>query len=216
MFDRFFEYMLAFDLPVLRFFNVTLANPVLDQFWLGITHLHKFDVFRFGLLPLILLVFFYIYRMYALKALVGVALSVALADTICYRVLKAATQRPRPLQNESIKSWLRPVGEAHGTSFPSNHAANCFAGAVVLAWYFRRGRYYFYIFAALVAISRPALGVHYPSDILAGALLGSVVGETLIALVLSRNRFTSRAAPVSTEDTDSDDWRTRSRRLQDR
>ena len=76
---------------------------------------------------------------------------------------------------------MRVVGrskltDAQGNSFPSNHAANCVAGAIILAICFPRRRYFFYIFALLVVYSRIYLGVHYPSDILGGAVVGLIAG----------------------------------------
>jgi undecaprenyl-diphosphatase len=180
------DWLWNLDKTVLYFLNVTCADPILDQFWNAITHLHKIDWIRFGAFPVFLLWFFYIYRWRALKPLAAVALAVLLADSISYRVVKQLVDRQRPFNNPEVSTWVRHVGEAHGPSFPSNHAANCFAVAGVLAWYFRKSRHYFYSFAALVAISRPALGVHFPSDVLAGAILGIFVAALIRILLLRR------------------------------
>jgi undecaprenyl-diphosphatase len=201
------------DLRLLYVLNVMIANPGLDQFWDGITHMHKQLWVQLGLLPLVVMYLLYIYRMHAFKVLAVLALTVALTDTLCYRVIKQAVPRARPFENQEISSWLRKVGDAHGPSFPSNHAANCFAGAAILAWYFRRRRFYFYTFATLVALSRPALGVHYPSDVLGGAIVGLFVAWLVEILLLNHIRFFRLPVRVSEEDIQSDDWRLRSRRL---
>ena len=60
-------------------------------------------------------------------------------------------------------------------SFPSGHATTAFAAAVVLTLWFPRGAVPFLGLAVLVGCSRVMLGVHFPSDVLAGALLGSIV-----------------------------------------
>lgn len=192
-----FEFLWQIDQSVLRFMNLTLAHPAADAFWRAITHLHRQPVFLIAGLPLLLAPLIYIYRMQALKPLLALGLAVGLADSVCYRGIKALTDRPRPFQNQEVAQWVRKAGDAHGSSFPSNHAANCFAGATVLAFYFRRQRYFFYTFALLVALSRPALGVHYPSDVVAGAILGVGVASLVRIFVLERVDWFQLHTPVS-------------------
>src|SRR6185503_12290262 len=67
----------------------------------------------------------------------------------------------------------RPVGKSGYTSLPSSHAANWFAGTMVLFVYFRRSWRVMLPLACLVSFSRIYNGVHYPSDVLAGAILGA-------------------------------------------
>ncbi len=164
------ELLYQFDLFILRLFNVDVAHPWLDWFWLELTDMHKQLWFKAGLAPLIVISVVYIYRMGALKMALAIFLSVAIADNIAYRGFKKNIDRQRPMQNNEL-SWVRKIGMAHGNSFPSNHASNIFAGAATLAWFVPAGAYGFYIFALLVAISRVALGVHFPSDAVAGSLL---------------------------------------------
>src|SRR5690606_8495323 len=137
------------------------------------------------------------YRGQMWKPLLFSGLAVAAADMLSYRVIKGMITRPRPLPNEEIADWVRKVGEAHGPSFPSNHAANVFAVAMILGWYFPRARYFFYAFATLVAYSRVALGVHYPSDVLCGALLGIFVGLLIRSLVLNQFRLFQPRSKIS-------------------
>lgn len=89
--------------------------------------------------------------------------------------LKHLVGRPRPFVTLDL--------EAHDTliastsySFPSGHATVAFVGAFVLAWRYPRLRWALFGFASLVALSRVHLGVHYPSDVLAGSALGCLIG----------------------------------------
>lgn len=75
-----------------------------------------------------------------------------------------------------------------GGSFPSDQAAAAFAAAEILGWFEPRLRVWFVGGAALVAISRVAAGVHYPSDVAAGALGGATVGRAARALAAHRTR----------------------------
>ena len=104
-----------------------------------------------------------------------VVLAVLLAQGITDFVLKPLVQRPRPFVTVAD---ARVVGTRPVTlSFPSGHASISFAAATVLAAAFRRrGRLLAFTLALLIAVSRVHIGVHYPLDILAGALLGLVIG----------------------------------------
>jgi undecaprenyl-diphosphatase len=85
--------------------------------------------------------------------------------------------------------------DAHGNSFPSNHAINTFGSATILAAAFPGVSYIFYIFAAIVGYSRLYLGVHYPSDVIAGALLGVVIARIVSRFLL--NQLKSFTGPKS-------------------
>jgi undecaprenyl-diphosphatase len=100
--------------------------------------------------------------------------------------LKPLVDRPRPFDTLADADPL--LGGTLGSSFPSGHAATSFAGAVVLAYLFRRGLVVLLLLALAIAYSRVYLGVHYPSDVLVGAALGAAVALATLALLRLRRR----------------------------
>ncbi len=107
--------------------------------------------------------------------------------------LKALFDRPRPPLRYAEPKTL--VHLPHDASFPSGHAATSFAAATMLSFGFPRFAPFLYVLAAAVAFSRVYVGVHYPLDVLGGALLGALVAIALRLLLKDRQR--SRAATRS-------------------
>jgi undecaprenyl-diphosphatase len=101
--------------------------------------------------------------------------------------LKRLTGRERPYETVLEPDPL--VRADLGLSFPSGHAATSFAGAVLLAYLFRRLAPALLLLATLVAYSRVYVGVHYPADVLAGAAVGTLVALVVIAVVRLRPRI---------------------------
>jgi undecaprenyl-diphosphatase len=80
---------------------------------------------------------------------------------------------------------LRTLLGCSGTlSFPSSHAVNNFAAAAFFAKIFPKYKWVLFISAFCVAISRPYLGLHYPSDTLGGAIIGFVIGYIFALIVI--------------------------------
>jgi undecaprenyl-diphosphatase len=90
------------------------------------------------------------------------------------------------------------IAEPHSYSFPSGHTASSFACAVVLVSFAPRLRVPLYLLAALIGLSRAYVGVHYPLDVLGGALWGIVVGTVILYLEDARPVFPRRSAAGAT------------------
>jgi undecaprenyl-diphosphatase len=102
------------------------------------------------------------------------------ADGISH-LLKLAMNRPRPYVAMPHLHTL--IARPGSDSFPSSHATTAFAGAVVLSFLLPRLWPIFAIGAVLVAYSRLYVGVHYPTDVLAGAIVGAAVAGLVIAVM---------------------------------
>lgn len=118
-------------------------------------------------------------------------LSVGLTDVLGSRVLKPLFARPRPIEVLPEGTFRQVLHVAHGGSMPSLHAANAFSAAVFL-WLVRPslGAPALAV-ATLIALSRVVGGVHWPTDLVAGAMLGTLVSTSVW---LGVNRFKPPAA----------------------
>src|SRR5262249_55513672 len=113
-------------------------------------------------------------------ALLAVLAAVVLADLSALG-LRRAIGRPRPWR---VYPEPRPLGHVpRDPSFPSGHTTIAFAAATVLTYYRPRWAPAFFLLAVAIGYSRVYVGVHYPLDVLGGALLGLLVGGIVIALL---------------------------------
>jgi undecaprenyl-diphosphatase len=103
------------------------------------------------------------------------AVAALLANEFLVEPLKSWIQRPRPFLalNDTI---LRVPAGTPRASMPSGHAMNAFLAATIVGWYYPRFGVAAMLIAAGVAVSRVYNGVHYPSDVLVGSLLGLGAG----------------------------------------
>ncbi len=131
-----------------------------------------------------------------IRGLVGAA-AVAGAGLLD-QILKNVACRARPSAPQAgmfftnFPCFPAPYASA---SFPSGHATTAFAAAVVLAFWYPRQAGVFVGVAVLVGLSRIVLGVHFPSDVLAGALLGSGVALAVYAYVPAIRKSTGSPVP---------------------
>ncbi len=126
-----------------------------------------------------------------------VVLAVILAQGIVDWGLKPRIGRPRPFISDATS---RVVGYQPSTpSFPSGHAASSFAAATVFAFALPRRRAAItWALAVTVAFSRVYIGVHYPLAVVAGALVGVLIGVLVTggrAWYIGRSSVASRLVP---------------------
>lgn len=107
-------------------------------------------------------------------------IAVGLLCTAVYKWLKARTLRPRPYQlHSSIQHFIAPLDRF---SFPSGHTLHAVAFSLVAAGYYPGLSAPLAVFSLLIAMSRVVLGLHYPSDVLAGAAIGAAIALVSQAL----------------------------------
>ncbi|MFM9944307.1 MAG: phosphatase PAP2 family protein [Bacteroidia bacterium] len=173
------EFLYSLDLKVLYFINHILSNPVFDV---------VMPIFRGKLtwIPVYIIIVYFIIIKYGLKSIwvIGFALlTVLITDQISAGIIKPYFERLRPCNNPDLVSWLYlPNGKGSGWSFVSSHATNHFAVAVyfIMSFINYRNQYKIIVpflgWALLIGFAQIYIGFHYPSDIIVGGILGSIIG----------------------------------------
>ncbi len=156
------------DTAILLWIHEHLAHPVADAVMAFITRLGDAG-FCWILLALVLLCI-----PKTRKAGAAIAIALTLTLLIGNLALKPLVARVRPfLANPSFALIIAPPS---GFSFPSGHTMASFASACALLGYSKRAGFAALALAVLIAFSRLYLLVHYPTDVLAGAVIGAAIG----------------------------------------
>ncbi|MGA7160478.1 MAG: phosphatase PAP2 family protein [Bacteroidota bacterium] len=163
------EFLYSIDKAVFFFLNHTISNPVLDWLMPFLTDLNKHKP---AIAVAVMLWLWLMIRGGSRGRTAGILLviSIVVSDQFSSSVLKHFVGRLRPCHVLQGVRLLVDCGS--GFSFPSSHAVNNFAGATILTHYYRKYAWGWISLASLIALSRPYIGVHYPSDIVGGALIG--------------------------------------------
>lgn len=166
------------DASAFHWINTTLSNPVFDA-------LLPWFREKWFWAPLYLFLAAFAWHNYGAKRgwifVAGLIIAAGLADFTSSTLIKKNVQRLRPCNDPAIQESVRlRTTCGSGYSFTSSHAANHFAVAVyagtalgaLAPWV----RFALLVWAALIALAQVYVGVHYPGDVVAGALLGAGIG----------------------------------------
>ena len=189
----------GWDAAMFRFINIGLAARWLDFVMLGVTTLG--EGWLQTAIGLVVIGAGFGKRRADLRRMGYAALLAYAASGLLSSIVKDLGDRPRPVL---VLFDARTVGRPlFINSFPSGHATTAFAAAFVWGAFFPRFRWLLYTLAALVALSRVYLGVHFPFDVAYGAILGALIGVASARMFPTRPveacTGTSQPEPVSEE-----------------
>lgn len=174
--------MLQLDTDLLLFINEHYTD-FLDVFFWNISQRTTW----IALYAALAVCAFYRYGWRGLYVVLAVAISAVLADQCSSALLKPWVARLRPTHEPALEGLLHIVNDYRGGmfGFPSSHAANTFAVALVysLIWRDWRQTVVLMLWVALNCYSRMYLGVHYPLDIAVGLIVGGCVALVVYALL---------------------------------
>lgn len=185
-----FEQIIQLDQNLFFAINHGLSNPVFD--WL-MPILRN----RFFWTPLYLFIIIFLVRNYGKRGwliLIFLGLTFGFTDYFSSSIIKPKVERLRPCNDPVLKTEVRNlVACGSGFSFPSSHAANHFAIAVFLILLFYKKWKWIIptglLWAASISFAQIYVGVHFPIDVLTGAILGSIIGYVMSTILLAFKAF---------------------------
>lgn len=167
------------EVQFLKFLE-SIHSPILDKVMIFITSLGNGGIFW---IALGLIIFFQKNKDSKKKAL-SIFLSLIIFSIVGLLILKPLIGRPRPFMVEAFDLLIK---EPMGYSFPSGHTGSSFAAAFTIYYYNKNKGILALILAALIGFSRMYLSVHYPTDVLAGLILGYL--SSLVAIKIIKNKY---------------------------
>jgi undecaprenyl-diphosphatase len=171
------DWLYSIDVALYHFLNSTLASPAGDVFWPYVTDYDKQWFVRVILGGVALLLLTKGGKRGRTAALLLIPL-IVITDQLSSTLIKSLVGRVRPCHAFDASQMHLLVG-CGGLSFPSSHAVNNFGVATMFSRFYPKARWGLYAFASLIALSRVFVGVHYPSDVIGGAIIGTCVALLL-------------------------------------
>lgn len=176
-----FDLLQHIDEGVFLFVNQSASALWLDPWMIAFSS-------KWLWIPFYLVIIWLFYKRFGKKLWIPILLCLiafGLSDSISTRVFKQGVKRERPFLNEKLNARLPdgPAGSKYG--FVSSHSANMFALVTMLLLTLQWSRKKVLIpvfFASLIAYSRVYLGVHYPLDVICGAILGVLLAYLVFYL----------------------------------
>lgn len=173
----FFQQLLHLDYALMLQLNRKMTHPVLDDLFLFLRE----SIFHVPLYVFIILYSFQIFGKKAIWWVLGAISLVAFCDLLSSQIIKSYFDRPRPCRDPFMAGQIRFIAQYCGAngSFTSSHAVNHFAFATYVVSTMKGISKWFnclFVWAFAIAYAQVYVGVHYPSDVMAGAVLGIVFG----------------------------------------
>jgi membrane-associated phospholipid phosphatase len=129
-----------------------------------------------------------IVRRLSIGELVRMILAIVCTSLVINWAIKPVVGRPRPFEQTPALHVIGP--RPHDPSFPSGHAGNAAAAAMVMSIALPAGRVLWWLLALGIGYSRIYLGDHFPLDVVAGGVIGAAVGW-VVARIAVRSRATA-------------------------
>ena len=189
------EALQHIDEQWLRLINQTWSNALFDKVMPPV----RDKYFWVPLYVIIAALMVWKFRIQGLVLIAIVLINFAISDQLSSAVIKPHVGRIRPCNDPEVSTWvmLRVDACGVGKSFTSSHATNTFALAVILTLLFRKRSKWIgpliFFWAALVSYAQIYVGVHYPIDVIGGALLGSLI--SIFIYYLARKFILPRYVP---------------------
>ena len=166
------------DNTILRWINVKFRNKTFDKIMPIITSAGNLGII--WIVISVLLITKKDYRVLGQTILIALVITTIIGEGIIKNIVK----RKRPFYGDDDKELLisRPITY----SFPSGHTASSFAVATVFIKTDNAASLEIILLACLIAFSRIYLGVHYPSDVIGGGIIGTLCGLITVMLFMSK------------------------------
>lgn len=156
-----------------------------------------FPLFREAItwVPLYIFLLILMFTNFGAKAwpwVIGLIVTVTLTDQVSSHLIKPFVNRLRPCHDPYLEAHIRLLLQycSDSRSFTSSHATNHFGVAFFISRtmkpHFGRWRYAFFAWAAAISYGQMYIGVHYPTDIIGGALVGSLIGYLTSSIFIKK------------------------------